>query len=392
MKPYRLGLGLCAIAIVMSSAEPAMAAWNNVFQATCFFRNRSAGYAPSRAYYSAPSVAYSAPVVAAPSACNPCCNPCPQTQCTTRYIQRSYYVPVTTYQTKTYYQPVTTYRTSYYYEPVTSYRYSCSYDPCTCSYRRVAVPTTSYLLRSKCCPVKSFVQRCMRVPVTSYRKSCYLEPQTTCCTVDPCANTTIQAPAVAVPQNTEPPTARPVPNVKDNLSNGNNVERYYGTNPEKDPPVNSNSNIQPANPQPPAPIPQFNRTVSKTKTYWTANRKVSATDLQVTSPSSNPNPYFTVNRVNYTSTDSATTTDSLVRGKVVQDGNVPGAGARLMFIHADRKSSREFVTANANGQFEVALTSGQWTIYTHRSNGQPVLHSQIHVGNQKTTNLTVLQR
>ena len=71
--------------------------------------------------------------------CEPCPQPC-QPQCTTQYVQRSYYQPVTTYQQRTYYEPVTTYRTSYYYEPVTSYHYSCYYDPCTCHYQQVATP------------------------------------------------------------------------------------------------------------------------------------------------------------------------------------------------------------------------------------------------------------
>src|SRR5947209_7231330 len=163
MKPC-WGLGSAsALCLLVFAATPAQGAWNNVFQVCC---NNCGGAQPSVSRY---------------AAADPC-NPCPQPICTTRYVQRCYYQPVTCYQTKTYYEPVTTYRTSYYYEPVTSYRYSCYYDPCTCSYQQVACPTTCYRLRSQCCPVQSWVQRCCQVPVTSYHRSFYWEPVTSCCT------------------------------------------------------------------------------------------------------------------------------------------------------------------------------------------------------------------
>src|SRR5947209_17959620 len=160
MKPLR-GVGwACALWLFGAGVTPAPAAWNNVFQvccASCGGQAAVSNYAP-----------------------DPCCNPCPPV-CTTRYVQRCYYQPVTCYQTRSYYEPVTTYRTSYYYEPVTSYRYSCYYDPCTCSYQQLACPTTCYKLRSQCCPVQSWVQRCCRVPVTTYQAYSAWEPVTTCC-------------------------------------------------------------------------------------------------------------------------------------------------------------------------------------------------------------------
>ena len=143
------------------------------------------------------------PLVAGPparSADPGCCpQPCPQTTCTTRYVQRCYYQPVVTYKTNTYYEPVTTYRTSYYYQPVTSYRYSCYYDPCTCRYQSVATPQTCYQLRSRCCPVTSYLQRTCMTPVTAYQQSFYYEPVTTCCT------TTTGAPVASLP-----PTSRTI--------------------------------------------------------------------------------------------------------------------------------------------------------------------------------------
>src|SRR5438132_10393852 len=107
MKPFRVAAVCCALGFFGAGAAPLQAAWNNVFQVCC---HRCGAVAP------APVVANYAPVVA-----DPCC---PQQVCTTRYVQRCYYQPVTAYQSRTYYEPVTTYRTSYYHEPVTSYRYS----------------------------------------------------------------------------------------------------------------------------------------------------------------------------------------------------------------------------------------------------------------------------
>ena len=164
MKPWQSVLWSCVLAMWGAAASPSQAAWDNVFQVCC----HHCGHAPAPA-----ATSYYA---------DPCCNPCPPPPvCTTRYVQRCYYQPVTCYQTKSYYEPVTTYRTSYYYEPVTSYRYSCYYDPCTCQYQQVACPTTCYKLRSQCCPVQSWVQRCCRVPVTTYQAYSAWEPVTTCC-------------------------------------------------------------------------------------------------------------------------------------------------------------------------------------------------------------------
>src|SRR5262245_32988638 len=126
MKPLRTLLACAALLAVEAGTNPARAAWNNVFKVCCH------KHGPAVSYYACPT----------PCGPQPVC-------CTTQYVQRCYYQPVTTYQTRTYYEPVTTYQTSYYYEPVCSYRYSCYFDPCTCSYQQVAVPTTSYRLRAQ---------------------------------------------------------------------------------------------------------------------------------------------------------------------------------------------------------------------------------------------------
>ena len=136
MRP--LFLGLCTLAVWASSVLPASAAWDNVFQPTLFHRQGTV------AQYYAPRGQCStcAPTVAAAAPC-PTCAPQVCQSCTTNYVQRCFYQPVTTYQSQSYYEAVTSYQTSYYYEPVTSYRYSCYYDPGSCSYQQVATPCTS---------------------------------------------------------------------------------------------------------------------------------------------------------------------------------------------------------------------------------------------------------
>src|SRR5262245_12439573 len=182
MRCFRGAVLLGALA-VLATADTSRAAWDNVFQLSCFrCPPRTSNY-----------VAASPFVAAAPACPQPCPQPCPQQVCTTQYVQRCYYQPVTSFVQKTFYEPVTTFRTSFYCEPVCTYRYSCYFDPCTCSYQQVAVPVTSYQLRSRCEPVTSYLQRCQMVPVQSYKLSYYYEPVTTCCT------TTVGSPIASLP-------------------------------------------------------------------------------------------------------------------------------------------------------------------------------------------------
>ena len=249
MKPWRVILWSCAVAMWGAAANPSQAGWDNVFQVCCHHCGRAAAPAPAPA-----ATSYYA---------DPCCNPCPPV-CTTRYVQRCYYQPVTCYQTKSYYEPVTTYRTSYYYQPVTSYRYSCYYDPCTCQYQQVACPTTCYQLRSQCCPVQSWVQRCCQVPVTNYQAYSVWEPVTTCCQpaapACPPANGYAAAPQTIQPQpgyaapGVSEQRLTPQPGVSEFRENGTNgsgsplYNRYY-------PPNGTSLQRNPATQSPAAPLP-----------------------------------------------------------------------------------------------------------------------------------------
>jgi hypothetical protein len=186
--PRKLILSGLASLCALVSGLTAHADWQGAFHVTCFRCRQQAvaGYAPPVVASYAPSVAYYSD-----PCCQPCAPPAPVAVAETRYLQRTCYQPVTTYQCQKYYQPVTVNQVSYYYEPVTSCRYTCAYDPCTCSYRYVAQQVTSYHLRSRCCPVTSYVERSAMVPVTSYRATTYYEPYTTYKWVDPCSGQVI---------------------------------------------------------------------------------------------------------------------------------------------------------------------------------------------------------
>jgi len=345
MKPLRGIVSACAAALL--AATPAWAAWDNVFQVCC----NGCGSQPSASYY--------VPAVAPTVAASPCCPP-PTRVCTTRYVQRCYYQPVTAYTTRTYYEAVTSYRTSYYWEPVTSYRYSCYYDPCTCSYQQVACPTTSYQLRSQCCPVQNWVQRCCQVPVTTYQQRFYYEPVTSCCeqpapcptacAAAPCST----APAIAAPpagvteQGTVPNSAIPPAGVRESTGTGTSApqtdQRLYPQYRSYMPPVNS------AGRQAPAPAPKVR-----------LDRIVAAPQAQVA-------------------------------GQVVSTNERPAAGAEVLFVSAALHGPQETVAADQVGKFRVTLASGGWLVYVKPQGGKPVFYSKIEIKDNENRNFLLVSR
>jgi hypothetical protein len=349
MKPLTIALG--TLMVWAATALDTSAAWNNVFQPTLFGRHRrtTTQYAP-------------VVVQASPAACCPAPAPaCPQQQCSTSYVQRCFYQPVTTYQTQTYYEPVTTYRTSYYYEPVTSYRYSCYYDPCTCSYKQVATPVTSYQLRSQCCPVQSWVARCAQVPVTTYQKCCYLQPQTTCCTTTTGnlipANGAVDAgaPPAVFPSHTAP--SQQPPQIQVNPPQTNAPPTIKDSTAPSGPHVGNTSSRFAAPSQQPA---------------WQAAPANTAP----------ANPPVKLERIVFGP-------ESYVEGQVVRNDQTPKGGASVLFVSADT-GSRQTVTANANGRFQVNLASGSWLVYVPGRDGTPLFHSRASVNDNQPTRITVV--
>lgn len=325
---------LAALGLVVAFAEPAQAAWNNVFQPTCFFRNRRT---TSNYYAPAPTVAYSvpaccpAPVAAPVYAAAPVVAAAAPSNCSTSYTQRCHYQPVTTYENRTTYEPVTTYRTSNYYEPVTTYRYSAYYDPCSCSYQQVATPVTSYALKTQVSPVQSWVARCTQVPVTSYKQSCYLDPQTTCC------NTTQGAPIPVAPTATTapPPYASNVP-------------------PQPAPPIVDQQRTPP-------PGPNVGASSYYPPGNWSPTPPVPPVSLQ---------------------RPVADVTDT-VQGQVTRTDRTPRAGAQVLFVNAATGERRQ-ATANDVGRFHVALASGAYHVYLASRDGA-AYHSQVVVDANRPT-------
>jgi hypothetical protein len=309
IRTYAIG----AVLTLLLAGSQAQAAWDNVFQTCCFgCRRHASSHAPP-------------PTVASASPCN-CCE--------TKYIQRCYYQPVTTY--KTVCQPVTTYKTSYYCEPVCSYRSSCYYDPCTGQSIQVTIPVTTYRLRSKCDAVTSYVQRC--VPVVSYRPCYYLEAVVSCAPPPPCPNPCGPGGAPGV---TDPGTIDgsriPPPGVSESQS-------FPGT-----------GTIRPT-PPPPRPImPQ-----APTKLEHIVSRFRSGAS---------------------------------VNGQVVANNSIVAVpGVKLLFVSRQTKDKQQTVTADNDGRFNVALAAGGWDIYTSRGEGMLEFHSSIDVKDRQDRNVRVVSR
>jgi hypothetical protein len=265
-----------------------------------------------------PRISYSVP-------CPPPCPPCPQPEVRVSYVQRCYYQPVTEYVRRSYYEPVTRNVTTYYYEPVTSYRYSTYYDPCTGCPQRVCTPVTSYRLRSQCNSVTSFVERCAMVPVTTLKPVTVQQPVVSYYYPPAPASSSFAPPAIPYsgpPRvdelRTDPPSVMP-PGGSDTL-----------------PPMNLPTQPGVSNPRPGANV--------KLRPDKTASRS------SVIS----------------------------VRGEVVgADQLTPRPNAKLVFMNADRPEQKEYVTANAFGEFDVRLSAGKWYLYLAGDNGRATYHKQM---------------
>lgn len=361
---------VCAILLSAAASLPVQAGWDNVFQPTLFERWRQ----PTTVQYVAPPVVVSSsPVVVAQSSpavvvaqSSPCDTCQPVQKCTTQYVQRSYYQPVTTYETRTVQEAVTTYRTSYYYEPVTSYRYSSYYDSCSCSYTQVAVPTTSYQLKAQSCPVQSWVSRCVQVPVQGYQKVDYWQPQTTCC------NTTVGAPVMAAPQ---PPTVNPIPSVPPpppsspeppsisgtrtpGMSNNKMWEQYY-------PPIEPNGRANPG------------------ATSW--QPQLGAPEaIKVNQPEPPKSADVKLDRI-------AVGSNSVVEGQVARTDHTPKADAKILFVNA-LTSEQKTIRTNNWGRFQVELASGSWHVYLYGVDGTVAYQTRIDVNGNQTRQVNLVSR
>jgi hypothetical protein len=346
MTPFRKLASAAVLAALVAGAGTANAGWSNVFQLCCdSCKSSTSAYGP----------------VAAVPVSDP-------TPCTTRYIQRSYYQPVTTYRTSYYMEPVTSYRTSYFYEPVTSYRVSSYYDPNICGYAQVTTPVVSYRLRSQTCPVQSYVQKAVVQPVQSYQLSYYFEPQTTCC------QTTIGAPiaaipapgAVAVPLAPAPqgaPAAQGPPTVNDQRQP--QLGMPPGVTEERGAPQSNESQRYPAPPSS-QPMPK-------------------ASDSSSFRPTVPAPPAVRLDRI-------VSATSPSLQGSVVGQDSRPIPNVQLLFIQADQLNNRETAKADAAGKFEVPLSAGSWLVYTQTPDGKTEFRRKIEVRADERTEVQLVSR
>jgi hypothetical protein len=66
-----------------------------------------------------------------------------------------------------------------------------------------------------------------------------------------------------------------------------------------------------------------------------------------------------------------------VRGEVVlNDQMTPRGGVKLVFMNASKPEQKEYVTANAFGEFDVQLPAGTWYLYVGEGK-QATYHKQI---------------
>jgi hypothetical protein len=340
-----------ALGVWAAVATTASAGWDNVFQPTLFerFHNRQTTTAQ-----------YVPPVVVAQS--SPCGDPCEQKRCTTNYVQRCYYQPVTVYQSKTVMEPVTTMQTSYYYAPVTTYRYSCYYDPCTCSYQQVAIPQCGYELRAKQCPVQSWVSRCVQVPVQAYQRVDYWQPVTTCCT------TTVGAPIGAAPIGNAPPAVVPMPPAQT-------------PSPDLPPSIRGDSSKGAALPKQPM-WNQFYPPIEKTD-GGTPGMSFPKLGLpEAVKPA--PQPPVKLNQI-------AVGPDSRVEGQVVRSDSSPKPNAKVLFVNAS-SGMRQTVNANTAGRFQVDLPAGSWHVYLHGADDLPIYQNRIDVNDAQTRSVKLVSR
>jgi hypothetical protein len=373
MKSILAGLSvLCVSAIAVL---PASAGWDNVFQPTLFERWRRP--TTTAQYYVAPAVVaqYQPPVVVqyqpavvaqyqpAYVAQSAPCDPCEQKKCTTNYVQRSYYQPVTSYQSKNVMEQVTTMRTSYYYEPVTSYRYSNYFDPCTGCAQQVAVPTTSYQLKAQSSPVQSWVSRCVQVPVQGYQKVDYWQPQTTCCT------TTQGAPMIGSPPTQVPPMQPPV----------------QAPIPAEQPPSISGSKTPATGMQFYPPVDRIPEIRNSTSGSSFQPRLGLPVPVQTNAPQApNPQPPVRLNQI-------AVGPDSRVEGQVARSDNSPKANAKVLFINAST-GKRQTIFANTAGRFHTDLAPGSWHVYVHGADDLPIYNTRVDVNGAQSRQVNLVSR
>ncbi len=81
-----------------------------------------------------------------------------------------------------------------------------------------------------------------------------------------------------------------------------------------------------------------------------------------------------------------------VQGQVVSEDRHPVANVQLLFINADQVNTRETITADAAGKFQVNLAAGSWHVYTQTRDGKTEYRSKIDVRANEANDVRLVSR
>jgi hypothetical protein len=82
-----------------------------------------------------------------------------------------------------------------------------------------------------------------------------------------------------------------------------------------------------------------------------------------------------------------------LEGQVVNEEKKPLGNVRLLFVAADGMNTRESITADAAGKFQVSLGNGTWLVYTLGPDGKTEFRRKLEVRpDEQQTELHLVSR
>ena len=70
----------------------------------------------------------------------------------------------------------------------------------------------------------------------------------------------------------------------------------------------------------------------------------------------------------------------------------PHAGAKVLFVSAERQGAQQSVTADGDGRFRTSLASGGWLVYVQDGDGRPIFHEKVDVRDNIPQTVTLVSR
>ena len=242
----------------------------------------------------------------------------------TEYERHCEYEPITVMKPEVYQQPVQVQERRSYYEPSTTYTTRSYYNPETCRTESYQEPRTCMVRKEECNTVTKYIERTRMVPVQTQRKVCYTTPKTTITQYGP-PTKSYECDNCELPQSQSPPRV----------------------------------NVSPGAPP---------------------NPNIPATPGIGGDPMSQPKP-MPSNQSNYRGpfTTQTVSRTAGVQGEVVTaDGQTPMPNAEIVFLASDLKT-RVVAKADAYGQFDAKVPTGDWHVYLSNGQGKADLYQTVKV-------------